>query len=99
MATPASYPQVQAPIVNNPAFWERLSIDGYGTGTDTLFYAFYYQQVNRLLSLSLSLSLSLLQHNHMVSSLPHVKFRAEHLPTISGCKGAEEAILEIPQKI
>ncbi|XP_038999008.1 general negative regulator of transcription subunit 3-like isoform X2 [Hibiscus syriacus] len=43
-AIPASYPQVQAPIVNNPAFWERLSIDGYGTGTDTLFFAFYYQQ-------------------------------------------------------
>ncbi|XP_022719256.1 CCR4-NOT transcription complex subunit 3-like [Durio zibethinus] len=42
--TPASYPQVQAPIVNNPAFLERLSIDGYGTGTDTLFFAFYYQQ-------------------------------------------------------
>ncbi|XWS57625.1 hypothetical protein CRYUN_Cryun09bG0189700 [Craigia yunnanensis] len=44
VATPASYPQVQAPIVNNPAFWERLSIDGYGTGTDTLFFAFYFQQ-------------------------------------------------------
>ncbi|KAK5786341.1 hypothetical protein PVK06_040977 [Gossypium arboreum] len=43
-ATPASYPQVQAPIVNNPAFWERISLDGYGTGTDTLFFAFYYQQ-------------------------------------------------------
>ncbi|XVF42098.1 hypothetical protein PTKIN_Ptkin01aG0332900 [Pterospermum kingtungense] len=43
-ATPASYPQVQAPIVNNPAFWERLSIDGYGAGTDTLFFSFYYQQ-------------------------------------------------------
>ncbi|XWS58282.1 hypothetical protein CRYUN_Cryun08bG0020400 [Craigia yunnanensis] len=43
-ATPASYPQVQAPIVNNPAFWERLSVDGYGTGTDTLFFSFYYQQ-------------------------------------------------------
>ncbi|XVF57320.1 hypothetical protein PTKIN_Ptkin06aG0195700 [Pterospermum kingtungense] len=42
--TPASYPQDQAPIVNNPAFWERLSLDGYGTGTDTLFFAFYYQQ-------------------------------------------------------
>ncbi|XP_017621365.1 uncharacterized protein LOC108465534 isoform X4 [Gossypium arboreum] len=42
--TPASYPQVQAPIVNNPAFWERISMDGYGTGTDTLFVAFYYQQ-------------------------------------------------------
>ncbi|GKV07390.1 hypothetical protein SLEP1_g19173 [Rubroshorea leprosula] len=43
-ATPASYPQVQAPIVNNPAFWEHLNMDGYGTGTDTLFFAFYYQQ-------------------------------------------------------
>ncbi|EEF36934.1 conserved hypothetical protein [Ricinus communis] len=41
-ATPPSYPQVQAPIVNNPAFWERLTIDSYGT--DTLFFAFYYQQ-------------------------------------------------------
>ncbi|KAE8729549.1 CCR4-NOT transcription complex subunit 3-like isoform X2 [Hibiscus syriacus] len=36
------YPQVEAPIVNNPSFWERLSIDGYGT--DALFFAFYYQQ-------------------------------------------------------
>ncbi|WCJ43651.1 transcription regulator NOT2/NOT3/NOT5 family protein [Euphorbia peplus] len=41
-ATPPSYPQNQAPIVNNPAFWERLTIDSYGT--DTLFFAFYYQQ-------------------------------------------------------
>ncbi|XP_012092685.1 CCR4-NOT transcription complex subunit 3 isoform X3 [Jatropha curcas] len=41
-ATPPSYPQVQAPIVNNPGFWERLTIDSYGT--DTLFFAFYYQQ-------------------------------------------------------
>ncbi|KAJ8527568.1 hypothetical protein K7X08_015019 [Anisodus acutangulus] len=40
--SPASYPQVQAPIVNNPAFWERLGADNYGT--DTLFFAFYYQQ-------------------------------------------------------
>ncbi|XP_043691353.1 CCR4-NOT transcription complex subunit 3 isoform X2 [Telopea speciosissima] len=40
--TPLSYPQVQAPIVNNPAFWERLGIDTLGT--DTLFFAFYYQQ-------------------------------------------------------
>ncbi|KAG9137232.1 hypothetical protein Leryth_023369 [Lithospermum erythrorhizon] len=40
-ATPPSYPQVQAPIVNNPAFWERLGADNYGT--DTLFFAFYYQ--------------------------------------------------------
>lgn len=41
--TPPSYPQVQAPIVNNPAFWERVGIEQYGT--DTLFFAFYYQQV------------------------------------------------------
>ncbi|KNA09208.1 hypothetical protein SOVF_155610 isoform A [Spinacia oleracea] len=40
-ATPPSYPQVQAPIVNNPAFWERLGLDTLGT--DTLFFAFYYQ--------------------------------------------------------
>lgn len=40
--TPQSYPQVQAPIVNNPAFWERLGSDNIGT--DTLFFAFYYQQ-------------------------------------------------------
>ncbi|XP_010529007.1 PREDICTED: general negative regulator of transcription subunit 3-like [Tarenaya hassleriana] len=36
-ATPPSYPQVQAPIINNPMFWERLS-------NDTLFFAFYHQQ-------------------------------------------------------
>ncbi|KAL7194154.1 hypothetical protein ACSBR1_034546 [Camellia fascicularis] len=41
-ATPPSYPQSQAPIVNNPAFWERLGAESYGT--DTLFFAFYYQQ-------------------------------------------------------
>ncbi|KAL8498331.1 hypothetical protein ACS0TY_021596 [Phlomoides rotata] len=41
-ATPPSYPQVQAPIVNNPAFWERLGADTFGT--DTLFFSFYYQQ-------------------------------------------------------
>ncbi|XP_004493142.1 uncharacterized protein [Cicer arietinum] len=40
--TPPSYPQVQAPIVNNPAFWERLGLEPFGT--DTLFFAFYYQQ-------------------------------------------------------
>uniref|UniRef100_A0A7C9DSR4 CCR4-NOT transcription complex subunit 3 n=1 Tax=Opuntia streptacantha TaxID=393608 RepID=A0A7C9DSR4_OPUST len=40
-ATPPSYPQVQAPIVNNPAFWERIGLDTMGT--DTLFFAFYYQ--------------------------------------------------------
>lgn len=35
--TPPSYPQVQAPIINNPIFWERLNID-------PLFFAYYYQQ-------------------------------------------------------
>ncbi|WOK99459.1 general negative regulator of transcription subunit 3 isoform X2 [Canna indica] len=40
-ATPASYPQTQAPIVENPAFWERLGLDPMGT--DALFFAFYYQ--------------------------------------------------------
>ena len=44
--TPPSYPQVQAPIVNNPAFWERLGLDAYNT--DTLFFAFYHQQVPNL---------------------------------------------------
>ncbi|WVZ14819.1 hypothetical protein V8G54_012385 [Vigna mungo] len=40
--TPPSFPQGQAPIVNNPAFWERVGLEPYGT--DTLFFAFYYQQ-------------------------------------------------------
>ncbi|KAL9323889.1 hypothetical protein ACSQ67_008746 [Phaseolus vulgaris] len=40
--TPPSFPQVQAPIVNNPAFWERVGLEPYGT--DTLFFSFYYQQ-------------------------------------------------------
>ncbi|KAK7315646.1 hypothetical protein VNO77_34212 [Canavalia gladiata] len=40
--TPPSYPQVQAPIINNPAFWERVGLEPFGT--DTLFFAFYYQQ-------------------------------------------------------
>ncbi|XP_057548239.1 general negative regulator of transcription subunit 3 isoform X2 [Amaranthus tricolor] len=39
--TPSSFPQTQAPIVNNPAFWERMALDNIGT--DTLFFAFYYQ--------------------------------------------------------
>ncbi len=47
-ATPSSYPQVQAPIVDNPALWERLD-------TDVLFFAFYYQQVCSALSVSTSL--------------------------------------------
>ncbi|CAN8300462.1 unnamed protein product [Cochlearia groenlandica] len=40
--TPQSYPQTQAPVVNNPLFWERLGSDAYGT--DIMFFAFYYQQ-------------------------------------------------------
>nr|GEV88639.1 general negative regulator of transcription subunit 3 isoform X1 [Tanacetum cinerariifolium] len=40
--TPKSYPQVQAPIVSKPGFWERLGSDN--VGTDTLFFAFYCQQ-------------------------------------------------------
>lgn len=35
--TPASYPQTQAPIIDNPVFWDRLD-------PDALFFAFYYQQ-------------------------------------------------------
>ncbi|XP_057437678.1 uncharacterized protein LOC130729852 isoform X2 [Lotus japonicus] len=31
-----------APIVNNPAFWEKVGQEPFGT--DTLFFAFYYQQ-------------------------------------------------------
>ncbi|XP_064963905.1 uncharacterized protein LOC135580862 isoform X6 [Musa acuminata AAA Group] len=42
VVTPSSYPQTQAPIVDNPAFWERLGLDPLGT--DALFFAFYYQQ-------------------------------------------------------
>lgn len=40
--TPASYPQTQAEVVENPAFWERMGMDPFGT--DTLFFSFYYQQ-------------------------------------------------------
>ncbi|XP_020096078.1 CCR4-NOT transcription complex subunit 3-like isoform X2 [Ananas comosus] len=40
--TPTSFPQAQAPIVANPAFWERFSIDSLNP--DLLFFAFYYQQ-------------------------------------------------------
>ncbi|KAK3149827.1 hypothetical protein QOZ80_3AG0223500 [Eleusine coracana subsp. coracana] len=40
--TPTSYPQVQAPIVSNPNFWERIGSDTMAT--DMLFFAFYYQQ-------------------------------------------------------
>lgn len=44
--TPPTYPQIQAPIVNNPAFWEKVGQEPFGT--DTLFFAFYYQQVSEL---------------------------------------------------
>ncbi|KAL5209882.1 hypothetical protein ABZP36_005505 [Zizania latifolia] len=40
--TLASFPQIQAPIVSNPAFWERIGTDALAT--DMLFFAFYYQQ-------------------------------------------------------
>ncbi|XP_010524972.1 PREDICTED: general negative regulator of transcription subunit 3-like isoform X2 [Tarenaya hassleriana] len=40
--TPASYPQVQSPVINNPLLWERFGSDAYGI--DTLFFTFYYQQ-------------------------------------------------------
>nr|ABF97930.1 Not1 N-terminal domain, CCR4-Not complex component family protein, expressed [Oryza sativa Japonica Group] len=40
--TPASFPQIQAPVVSNPAFWERMG--GDSLSTDLLFFAFYYQQ-------------------------------------------------------
>ncbi|RAL51962.1 hypothetical protein DM860_010680 [Cuscuta australis] len=42
VVTPSSYPQVQAPMVSNPSFWERLGADNICT--ETLFFAFYYQQ-------------------------------------------------------
>ncbi|KAJ1401413.1 hypothetical protein SESBI_28789 [Sesbania bispinosa] len=40
--TPPSYPQVQAPFVTDRAFWEKVGLKPFGT--DTLFFAFYYQQ-------------------------------------------------------
>ncbi|BAU01801.1 hypothetical protein VIGAN_11111800 [Vigna angularis var. angularis] len=40
--TPPSFPKVQAPIVYNPAFWEKVGLEPYYF--DTLFFAFYYQQ-------------------------------------------------------
>ncbi|PIA59892.1 hypothetical protein AQUCO_00400630v1 [Aquilegia coerulea] len=43
VVTPPSYPQNQLPIFENPAFWERLGRES-AWGTDTLFFAFYYQQ-------------------------------------------------------
>lgn len=92
--TPQSYPQVQAPIVNNPAFWERLGSDNIGT--DTLFFAFYYQQV--FISFLSSLkgfchaSSSIYRINLFLSTL----FFAEHLSTIFGCQRIKEAIMEVP---
>ncbi|KAL5219071.1 hypothetical protein ABZP36_019755 [Zizania latifolia] len=40
--TPASFPQIQAPLVSNPIFWERLGTDALSM--DMLLFAFYYQQ-------------------------------------------------------
>uniref|UniRef100_A0A0D9ZB65 NOT2/NOT3/NOT5 C-terminal domain-containing protein n=1 Tax=Oryza glumipatula TaxID=40148 RepID=A0A0D9ZB65_9ORYZ len=31
--TPASFPQIQAPVVSNPAFWERMGGDSLSTNT------------------------------------------------------------------
>jgi hypothetical protein len=95
--TPSSYPQVQAPIVNNPAFWERLGLEPFGT--DTLFFAFYYQQVPELTML-----LTILcpfQKKKLCCSVmcTYIDFYVEHIPTIFGCKGAQEAVLEIPPKV
>ncbi|KAL8162876.1 hypothetical protein V2J09_014365 [Rumex salicifolius] len=39
--TPSSYPQVQAPVVNNPNFWERMAY--MQDSSDTLFFAYYFQ--------------------------------------------------------
>lgn len=64
--TPSSYPQVQAPIVNNPAFWERLGLEPFGT--DTLFFAFYYQQVPELTMLLTILCPFQRKKNYVVQS-------------------------------
>ncbi|WVZ59964.1 hypothetical protein U9M48_010044 [Paspalum notatum var. saurae] len=40
--TPSTYPQIQAPLVSHPNFWERIGSDTLAT--DMLFFAFYYQQ-------------------------------------------------------
>ncbi|KAG0481287.1 hypothetical protein HPP92_012145 [Vanilla planifolia] len=42
VATPAYYPQTQAEIIENPAFWVRIGSDPIEM--ETLFFAFYYQQ-------------------------------------------------------
>ena len=62
--TPPSYPQVQAPIINNPALWDRLGLETYGT--DTLFFAFYYQPV-LLLSFYVMLYFFDIQSNHVLN--------------------------------
>lgn len=87
--TPSSYPQGQAPIVNNPAFWERLGADNFGT--DTLFFSFYYQQVVNLL----------LKYNKYGTTIFSCLFLilpmlTEYLSAISGCKRVEKTIMEIP---
>lgn len=91
--TPASYPQTQAPIIDNPAFWERLGLDPIGT--DTLFFAFYYQQVS-CIPLVKWLQCHL---KFQFSIYTSVEYISEHLPAILSCKGIEKAIMEIPQEI
>ena len=93
--TPPSYPQVQAPIVNNPAFWERLGLDTFGT--DTLFFAFYYQQV--LLAFCNNPSYSVYHYVVILSIFSSALLSVEYLSAIFGCKRTKEAIVEIPQEI
>lgn len=93
--TPSSYPQVQAPMVNNPVFWERLGHDTYGT--DTLFFAFYYQQVS--LAFCTSPSCSLYHDMVILIIFSNSILSVEYLSAVFGCKRAKEAIMEIPQEI
>uniref|UniRef100_A0A6N2N2V2 CCR4-Not complex component Not N-terminal domain-containing protein n=1 Tax=Salix viminalis TaxID=40686 RepID=A0A6N2N2V2_SALVM len=81
--TPPSCPQVQLPMASNPAFWERLSMHSYGT--DTMFFAFYYQQFLFVIP------------SLQASSQTIIMCR--YLSAISGCERAKEAFLEIPLKI
>lgn len=85
--TPASYPQVQAPIMDNPAFWERLGVEPYGT--DTLFFAFYYQQVFYAFSIMISFIYFVYSDSFELCS-------AEHLPAVFSRKRIKKAIMEIP---
>lgn len=96
--TPQSYPQVQAPIVNNPAFWERLGSDNIGT--DTLFFAFYYQQVIHIPYTTIP---GVFGHSYWKFCFVYTIFvvhcmslYAEYLSTVFSCQRIEEAIMEVP---